>query len=595
MKSSNSVIFIALTCATLYSGASTRANEQTLKQYCLSRGVAVHCKNGDEGRRSNNESDSLANEPGILEVSSKYKYVGDFKNGLKHGYGTLSFTSGLWYQGEFESGMPHGKGTHKYQGITITGIIVRGNFNGLGSIVYADGAQYIGNLKNNLPDGEGALYNPKGDAGLGILSKEGQIIRYDPTFKDKYPLVRGKSAQNDAFSDAQRQYVNGASTVEVKKKTTQDNEITLAAGERAFMLASGPASGGNGERETSVHRILPATRTVYGVPGTRSMRMTYRVNCTSRQWSISEVVLFPDHTMNSPPLRSFDLSSQKVAYPPLESDPLAGEVFKVACATPLFALSNPPGDIGGKRPEASPSTSAVPRLVVPPKPASLGVGAPPMPTPAPGQAPSEPETQLVTESLPKPPSATDMAGSTQLPRPPAAEHRGPAIAMGRPFPDASWTLGTLAALAHYAYTDPYAQAARQQALPVLSALLERHSDNGPAPSPKDIIPLGILNTAIEKAEEEMRRFDADAQTKATFLAANGLVVDVPAGVQALLAEARNTPMLAGLRVEFYLQPNTNEHVIVFRGSAQVEDWLNNLWLGIDLGNVEAPYYQHAET
>lgn len=373
-------------------------------------------------------------------------------------------------------------------------------------------------------------------------------------------------------------------------------EIALATGERAVVLASGPAPGGSDEREASVHRILPAPRSVYGVPGTHSMRMTYRMNCASRQWSISEVVLYPDRTMSAPPLRRFDLAAQKVSYPPLETDPLASEVFKATCAPPRLALASAPAEVRGLPPSALPAAPAGSPPAPAPEPAVASADAPPPPSPAlpPSGAP-EPGSPAVTASLP-PPSmpGADTASPAQRPYAPAPQDGAPPIALGRPFADASWTLGTLAGLAHHAYTDPHSQAARQQALPVLAALLERQRDSGPAPGAGDVIPLGILNTAIEKAEEEMRRHDADARAKTAFLVANGLVEDVPAGVQALLAQARNTPMLAGLRVEFFRQRDTGEHVIVFRGSAQAEDWLNNLWLGLDLGNIEAPYYQHAE-
>jgi hypothetical protein len=39
------------------------------------------------------------------------KYVGEFKNGQHHGQGTLTFPSGAIYVGEFKDGRFHGKGT----------------------------------------------------------------------------------------------------------------------------------------------------------------------------------------------------------------------------------------------------------------------------------------------------------------------------------------------------------------------------------------------------------------------------------------------------------------------------------------------------
>jgi hypothetical protein len=45
------------------------------------------------------------------ETYGGYKYVGEFKNGEHHGQGTLTFPTGAIYVGEFKDGRFHGKGT----------------------------------------------------------------------------------------------------------------------------------------------------------------------------------------------------------------------------------------------------------------------------------------------------------------------------------------------------------------------------------------------------------------------------------------------------------------------------------------------------
>ena len=39
------------------------------------------------------------------------KYLGEFKNGKNHGYGTLVFPDGEMWNGEFKNGKNHGYGT----------------------------------------------------------------------------------------------------------------------------------------------------------------------------------------------------------------------------------------------------------------------------------------------------------------------------------------------------------------------------------------------------------------------------------------------------------------------------------------------------
>ena len=52
-------------------------------------------------------------------VTKKYpdgaKYIGEFKDDLRHGKGTLSFDDGEKYVGGFKKGLEHGKGTLTYR------------------------------------------------------------------------------------------------------------------------------------------------------------------------------------------------------------------------------------------------------------------------------------------------------------------------------------------------------------------------------------------------------------------------------------------------------------------------------------------------
>jgi len=47
-----------------------------------------------------------------MEIApDKTTYTGEFKNGLKHGYGKLTWEDGSEYNGEFDNNLLHGYGT----------------------------------------------------------------------------------------------------------------------------------------------------------------------------------------------------------------------------------------------------------------------------------------------------------------------------------------------------------------------------------------------------------------------------------------------------------------------------------------------------
>ena len=355
-------------------------------------------------------------------------------------------------------------------------------------------------------------------------------------------------------------------------------EIVLGAGERAVVLSYGPARDGRSDREVAVHRILAMPQTVYGVPGTHSVRLVYRLYCATRVWSIGELALHPDRSLTSKPLRQFDLSGQAIPYPPLDSDALARGAYAVACTT---TASLPVPNRAAQAAAVQPADPGVPGDQGTTVAGSV-VEPAPMPAMDPFIAPAV--------SPGKAPGHSEPAEPAEPPEQP--EPSEPAMSAGRPFAGTSWTVGQLSGLAHHVYTEPYTQAARKQALRVLEVLQAREQRAVP-----DLNASGrsaVLSFAMTRANVDMQRYDTQVVEKASFLALHELEEDVPPQVEKSLKHARETSSLAGLRTEIYRKRSTGEHVIVFRGSSQPEDWLNNVWLGLDLGKIEAPYYQHAE-
>ena len=90
-----------------------------------------------------------------LAVNSAYenklisqKYDGEYKNGMKHGWGTYVYHSGATYVGEWENDMENGRGTFTLiDGTVYIGEFKDGKFHGNGTLSHTDGRQQSGEWK----------------------------------------------------------------------------------------------------------------------------------------------------------------------------------------------------------------------------------------------------------------------------------------------------------------------------------------------------------------------------------------------------------------------------------------------------------------
>ena len=69
------------------------------------------------------------------EKNTNYRYKGNFRSGIKHGYGIIVYDDGNMYKGDFCEGKKHGKGEFRY----------------------SDGTIYVGDFFENKRQGEGRL------------------------------------------------------------------------------------------------------------------------------------------------------------------------------------------------------------------------------------------------------------------------------------------------------------------------------------------------------------------------------------------------------------------------------------------------------
>jgi hypothetical protein len=105
------------------------------------------------------------------------KYVGAFRNGLKHGKGTATFASGSKYIGEFKDNEYHGQGTYiSHNGNKYVGEYRNNKKNGQGTYTFANGNKYIGEFRNGVRHGQGIDTTTSGIVKEGIW--ENDMFKY---------------------------------------------------------------------------------------------------------------------------------------------------------------------------------------------------------------------------------------------------------------------------------------------------------------------------------------------------------------------------------------------------------------------------------
>lgn len=132
--------------------------------------------------------------PGNYVWSDGCKYEGEWRCGMRHGYGKLQWPSGAFYEGEFSGGYMHGTGTYTrhdkmiykgrwrlslkhglgYQmypnGDVFEGAWIQGSPEGPGKYTWANGNVYLGNMKGGKMSGKGTLTWTNGDSYEGSWS-----------------------------------------------------------------------------------------------------------------------------------------------------------------------------------------------------------------------------------------------------------------------------------------------------------------------------------------------------------------------------------------------------------------------------------------
>ena len=114
---------------------------------------------------------------GTYNFVSGNQYIGEFKDGLRHGRGTYTNKDGSpGIVGEWKDGYIHGQGTMTYpDGSKYEGEWKDGFMHGQGTFTFSYGRQYVGEYKDSLRHGQGTMTYPDGTKDEGIW-KEGTFL-----------------------------------------------------------------------------------------------------------------------------------------------------------------------------------------------------------------------------------------------------------------------------------------------------------------------------------------------------------------------------------------------------------------------------------
>lgn len=139
-------------------------------------GTVISSKRKYIGEFKNNEFNGYGKYYHL--ANDKYKgffYEGEWLNNKRHGVGTVIWPNGNKYVGEQKNGQLHGFGTYfslaenKFKGDKYTGEYQSGKRHGKGTYLHANGNKYIGEYRNGKPNGLGTYYYLANDKFKGFV------------------------------------------------------------------------------------------------------------------------------------------------------------------------------------------------------------------------------------------------------------------------------------------------------------------------------------------------------------------------------------------------------------------------------------------
>jgi len=174
---------------------------------------------------------------GTFTFASGNKYVGEFKNGKRHGQGTFTYAGGDGekYVGEFKNDKYNGQGTYTYaDGDKYVGEWKDDKIHGQGTFTFASGNKYVGEFKNGKKHGQGTFTYASGDKYVGEHKNDKRHGQGTYTFAsgDKYvgEFKNGKYNGQGTYT-----YADGT----IESGIWEDDELLYANNEEIYSASSG--------------------------------------------------------------------------------------------------------------------------------------------------------------------------------------------------------------------------------------------------------------------------------------------------------------------------------------------------------------------
>jgi hypothetical protein len=112
--------------------------------------------------------DGLRHGQGKYTYHNGDKYEGEYKDGIQNGQGTLTRSNGEKYVGEWKKGENYGQGTYTWpNGEKYVGEIKNWEKHGQGTFTFSDGTKYVGDYKDGTRHGQGTWSSTEGEKYVG--------------------------------------------------------------------------------------------------------------------------------------------------------------------------------------------------------------------------------------------------------------------------------------------------------------------------------------------------------------------------------------------------------------------------------------------
>ena len=158
-------------------------------------------------------------------------YIGELRDGKRHGIGSMVYSDGSAYAGNWEDDQKNGKGTEIYSnGSSYDGEWKDGKWNGYGKMTFTNGMLYEGEWKDGKENGQGIFtvsdkYVIEGEFKNGLDNFQG-VITYSDGSTQKAELIDGELILSNAV-EGEEESSNGVQRDKAEKsdRTTENNNV----------------------------------------------------------------------------------------------------------------------------------------------------------------------------------------------------------------------------------------------------------------------------------------------------------------------------------------------------------------------------------